>query len=125
MLPLLLSVVGLAADGGLVFNARLELQNVVDGAARAGATQADEALYRQSGGRAVALDKTRAERAARDYLETRSEGLVAAVDAQPRRVVVEARREVSTAFLRLAGLDRVPVHATGVAEVRFGVERGE
>ena len=37
MLPLFLAIVGLAADGGLVFSARRELQNIADSAARAGA----------------------------------------------------------------------------------------
>gem|GEM_PF-5201525 len=42
MLPLFLSVIGLAADGGIAFGARRELQNVADSAARAGAMQVDQ-----------------------------------------------------------------------------------
>jgi Flp pilus assembly protein TadG len=128
MLPLLLSIVGVTADGGMVFNARLELQNAVDGAARAGAMQIDERLYRQSAGSNVALDTGRAEDAARAYLATQRTQrlpLTATVEAQPRRVVVQARQEIPTTFLRVVGLDRVPVAAIGVAEVRHGVERGE
>ena len=44
-LPLLVTVVGLALDGGVVFAARRELQNVADAAARAGATEVDPAAF--------------------------------------------------------------------------------
>lgn len=125
LLPLLLSVVGVAADGGVVFNARLELQQVADGAARAGATQIDEGLYRQSAGSTVALDLARAERAARDYLARQRVPLTATVEVQPRRVMVQAQRAVSTAFLRVVGLHEVPIVSAGMAEIRHGVERGE
>ena len=43
MLPLFLSVIGLAIDAGTIFDARRELQNVADSAARAGAMQIDQA----------------------------------------------------------------------------------
>ena len=46
MLPLFLAVVGLAIDGGVVFAARRELQNVADAGARPGAMQVDHGAYR-------------------------------------------------------------------------------
>ena len=49
-LPLFVSLVGLAIDGGVVFDARRELQSVADGAARAGAMQLDETAYRTTAG---------------------------------------------------------------------------
>jgi Flp pilus assembly protein TadG len=125
LLPLLLSVVGLAAEGGLVFGARLELQNVADGAARAGATQIDVQRYRESAGTTVALDVPRARRAAAEYLAARRAGVSATVEADPTRVVVRATQEVPTGFLRLAGLHTVRIATVAQAEVRFGVERGD
>ena len=124
MLPLLLSVVGLAADGGLVFNARLRLQHVADGAARAGATQVDEGAYRASGGAAVVLDAARARRIASEYLTQSGIELAGTVDADGRRVVVRVTQEAATGFLRLAGIESVRISATAPAELRAGVERG-
>jgi uncharacterized membrane protein len=124
LLPLLLSVVGLVADGGLVLNARLELQNAADGAARAGVTQIDERRYRDSAGSVVVLDLPRARRVAADYLAVQGVSVNATVEAQPRRVIVQAERDVPTSFLRLAGLDTVHIVTAAQAEVRAGVERG-
>ena len=46
MLPFFLAVIGLASDGGLVFEQRRALQALADEAARAGASQLDQAAYR-------------------------------------------------------------------------------
>jgi len=64
----LLAVLGLVADGGLVFARHRELQATADAAARAGAAQLDETVYRASNGRTAQLDPTLARQAARDYL---------------------------------------------------------
>ena len=124
MLPLLLSVVGLAADGGLVFNSRLRLQRVADGAARAGATQVDAAAYRAGGGSTVALDPARARRVASEYLADSGLELAGTVIADARRVVVEVTHEAPTGFLRIVGIESVRISATAPAELRAGVERG-
>ena len=122
-LPLFVSLVGLAIDGGVVFNARRELQNVADAAARAGAMQIDEGIYRASSGTSVVLATDRAEEAARNYLEANGSRQTADVRASTDRVVVTLTTSVSTAFLRLVGITSVPVEATAPAEVRYGVER--
>ncbi len=79
MLPLFLSIVGLAIDGGLVFAARRELQNAADAAARAGAMQIDEGVYRESSGATVALDRGRARAIAAEYLAGRGTSLEASI----------------------------------------------
>src|SRR5262249_30723304 len=56
--PLFVSVAGLAVDGGVLLEERRELQSVVDGAARAGATQLDMPRLRASGGADVQLNPT-------------------------------------------------------------------
>jgi Flp pilus assembly protein TadG len=65
----LLAVLGLVADGGLVFARHRELQATADAAARAGAAQLDETTYRASNGRTAQLDPARARQAARGYLQ--------------------------------------------------------
>jgi Flp pilus assembly protein TadG len=124
MLPLFLSVIGLAIDGGAAFNARLRLQQVAAGAARAAATQVDERAYRDSGGSAVVLDTARARRVAGDYLVQSGLELTGTVDAAPRRVTVEVSQDVPTSFLRIVGVHTVRIGAAAPAELRFGVERG-
>ncbi|HET7767136.1 MAG TPA: pilus assembly protein TadG-related protein [Chloroflexota bacterium] len=124
MLPLFLSAVGLAIDGGVVFAARRELQNAADGAARAGVTQLDEWAYRESAGARVVLDQRRARQAAVDYLAATRPGIDAVIQPGAQRVVVEVSREVPTAFMRLAGIETVRISATAPAELRVGVERG-
>jgi uncharacterized membrane protein len=42
MLPLFVSMAGLAIDGGVLLASRRQLQSVADGAARAGATRLDQ-----------------------------------------------------------------------------------
>ena len=125
MLPLFLAVIGLSIDGGLVFDARRELQNVVDAAARAGAMQIDERVYRESFGQRVVLDPGAAQAAAIDYIGMQPGHLSAFVSAEPQGVRVDAARDVPTSFLRLVGIETARVTATAVAEVRHGIERGE
>lgn len=123
MMPFFLSVVGLAIDGGIVFSARRELQNVADSAARAGAMQIDQRVYRDSSGATIALDASAARQVAAEYLAGQGSGLAAMVTAEPQRVVVQVSREVPTGFLRLVGIDTVRISATALADVRFGIDR--
>jgi Flp pilus assembly protein TadG len=123
MLPLFLSIVGLAIDGGLAFNARRELQNVADSAARAGAMQVDQRVYRETAGASVVLDEATARQVAGEYVASQGSGLAASITAEPQRVVVQVSREVPTSFLRLAGINTVRIGATAPAEVRYGIQQ--
>lgn len=123
MLPFFLSVVGLAIDGGIVFSARRELQNVADSAARAGAMQIDQGVYRDTSGATVVLDMVPAREVATEYVAGQGSGLTATIAAEPQRVIVQARREVPTSFLRLVGIDTVRVNATATAGVRYGIDQ--
>jgi Flp pilus assembly protein TadG len=124
MLPLFLSIVGLALDGGLVFAARREAQNAADAAARAGVMQIDERVYRESGGTRVVLDTGRARAVAAEYLAGYGTSLTASVAAEPERLVVQVSRDVATSFVRLVGIGTVRVAATAAGEARHGIERG-
>lgn len=121
MLPLFLSVIGLTIDGGIVFNARRQLQDVADSAARAGATQIDERRYRESQGTVVAIARDRASAAAAGALTTQAPDVEANVAADDGRVVVQVWRTVPTGFLRVVRIDTVRVGATGEALVLRGI----
>lgn len=123
MLPLFLAIVGLALDGGLVFSHRRNLQNVADAAARAGAMQIDQRIYRESLGERVVLDPASAREVAGSYVAAQGNGVAAEIAADPDRVVVRVSREVPTSFLRMVGFDRVRIDAVAPAEVRYGIER--
>lgn len=125
MLPFLfIPIVGLTVDGGVVFNARRELQNAADAAARAGAMQVDARAYRESAGARVVLDQATARQVAAEYLAGHGPGLSGSVATDAQRVVVEVSREVPTSFLRIVGVSTVRIGAVAPAEVRFGIERG-
>lgn len=121
MLPLFLSVVGLAIDAGVVFDARRELQDVADAAARAGAMQVDQQTYRASSGKTVVLDQAAARQVAAQYIADQPGGVTATIAIEPRRVVVQASRNVPTSFLRLVGITTVRVSAVATAAARYGI----
>lgn len=125
MFPLFLAIVGLALDGGLVFSARRELQNLADGAARAGAMQIDQQVYRESSGAIVVLDPDQARQVAADYVAEQGKDFAATIDVDTQRVGVWLDRDVPMSFLRLVGIDRVRITAMAPAEVRHGIEQGE
>ncbi|MCC6178316.1 MAG: pilus assembly protein, partial [Chloroflexi bacterium] len=107
MLPLFLSVVGLAIDGGIVFSARRELQNVADSAARAGAQQIDVQGYRESRGRTVVLDTAAAGDIAARYAGDQRLGADVEIEVGLRRVQVTVSRDVPTSFVRAVGVSTV------------------
>ena len=121
MMPFFLSLVGLAADGGLVLASRRELQNVADSAARVGAMQIDQSVYRASSGQTVVLNAARARQAAAQYLVAQDPTVSATISSDRQRVVVQASRDMPTSFLRLAGIGSVHVGATSVAQPRYGI----
>jgi uncharacterized membrane protein len=124
MMPLFLSIVGLAIDASIVLASRRELQSLADGAARAAAARVDARAYRESAGKSLVLDREDATRAAVAYLEERQAGLEGTIMVEPGRVVVQVSRDVPTGFLRLAGIGSVRVGATAPAEPRSGVAPG-
>lgn len=121
LLPLLLSIVGLALDGGIVFAARRQAQDAADAAARAGAQEIDVARYRDTD--EVVLDNRRARYEAQRYLA----GLGArdaTVDIAGNQVFVRVRREVPLSFLRLVGVASVRIEASAVAAPFYGIGDG-
>jgi Flp pilus assembly protein TadG len=131
MLPLFVSMAGLAIDGGVLLASRRQLQSVADGAARAGATRLDQVRLRGSGGADVQLDPAAAKDATRRYLDEQlAHDLVwqsapdAQVDVDAHRVHVTIRGTLHTAFLRVVHVDSVPVQASAFADVQYGIRTG-
>ncbi|GAC1318000.1 MAG: hypothetical protein NVSMB2_12410 [Chloroflexota bacterium] len=132
MLPVFLSTVGLALDGGILLVRHRQLQSVADGAARAGATRLDLDRLRSSGGVDVQLDQALAQDVALTYIagvlqveRTSQDGLTANVGVTSRRVDVTLQTTTRTAFLRIAHIDSVPLTVGAEAEVQFGIHDGQ
>jgi uncharacterized membrane protein len=127
-LPMFVAIAGLAIDTTVLTLERRELQSAVDGAARAGATRVDTELLRASGGSDVQLDVDRARTAGHAYLEQTLASAVAwrsqprwQVDVTRTHVHVSVAGTLHTVFLRVVGMDQVPVAATSDASVEYGV----
>jgi len=123
MMPLFLSVIGLAIDGGVVFKAERELQNVADGAARAGAMQVDQQAYRASSGQMLQLDADKAKQVAAQYVASQAPGVSGQVSADQQQVVVQVKEQVATSFIRIVGIDSVQIGAVAPARIRFGIQQ--
>jgi Flp pilus assembly protein TadG len=121
-LPFFLAIVGLAIDGGVAFTARVSLQGIADGAARAGAMQVDLPTYRATG--VVALDTGSARDVARDYVARQNPALAPQIDVAERTVTVRVHETVATSFLRIVGIQTMQVGATATAEAQHGIEAG-
>jgi Flp pilus assembly protein TadG len=131
--PLFVSMAGLAIDGGQLLSSRRQLQSVADGAARAGATRLDTPRLRASGGTDIQLDASAAQQAAHTYVDEALGGEQpgwqgpprTSVDVGERRVRVSIQATLQTAFLRIVRIDAVPVEASAVADVQFGIHDGK
>jgi Flp pilus assembly protein TadG len=117
LLPALLAILGLVVDAGLALEARRDLQNVADRAARAGAMQIDESSLLNGVG--VRLDPARATEAAGQYAAGAGvsvTGLAVGTD----EVAVRVGRSFPSTFLRLFGVGGITMTATGSARPRVG-----
>ena len=123
MLPFLLIVVGLTVDGGVMFDGQRDLQNIADAAARAGAMQIDQNVYRQTNGASVVLDQNAARDTAAQSVAGEG-GVQGTITADSQRVTVKVERDVPTSFMQVAGIKTVHLTAIAPAEVRYGIERG-
>lgn len=115
-----LGVTAFAIEGTRAFLMRRTLQNAADAAAIAGASQLDERAYYSSGGDVVTIAPDDADSAASSSLAARGLDATALVDTSPSRVRVNLRTDLSTPFLALIGIDRVPVSAEATSEPVVG-----
>jgi Flp pilus assembly protein TadG len=122
LLPVLLGLTGLVADGGEVLVARREVQGLAESAAHAGAAQLDTVAALANPDAPAPLDPRAAELAAARYIAVQEPGLGATVRADTQEVVVRVTsRPIPMTFLRLAGIMQVQVAADATAEPRTGV----
>jgi uncharacterized membrane protein len=119
----LLAVLGLVADGGLVFARHRELQATADAAARAGAAQLDEAVYRASNGRTAQLNPTRARQAARGYLQATGFSGHAAISADPGSVTVALTQAMRPPIFGAFSGGDVQLAVRSLARPRTGISQ--
>ena len=109
------AVAGLAIDGTRAFVLRRSLQNTADSAAVAASAEIDTSVYYSSGGSQVRLDERRAESVAVESLNVRGFAADAELVADEHIVTVVLRSESRTTFLKLVGIDNIPVVVTSSA----------
>lgn len=109
----LLVAAGLVIDGGYAMAERRQLRTQAEQAARVGADALDRASLRDGG--TARVNPARARAAAAGYL--RQVGApAAAISVDGGRVTVRLDSHAHTTILSVAGIDSIPVHATGSAE---------
>ncbi len=116
----LLVLLGLVTDGGLLFAARRDLQRTADAAARTGAAQLDETVYRASGGATAQLDPAQATTAAHRYLRAAGFAGRADVSADPASVTVVVATTMRPPVLGGLGVGPVRLAARALARPRTG-----
>ncbi|MEO9325873.1 pilus assembly protein TadG-related protein [Nocardioides sp. C4-1] len=111
----LLAVAGLVVDGGNALNARMQLADEVEQAARAGAQAIDQGALR-NGGRVV-INESQARARATSFLVQRGYTVTGfAIDGTS--VTVSARDTVAAQLLTLVGVGDFTVNATATAEAQ-------
>ncbi len=122
LLPVLLALTGLVADGGQVLVARRQVQGLAESAAHA----VDSAAARANPEQPAPLGPRAAELAAAQYIAIQEPGLTASVQADAQHVVVQVRSQpIPMTLLRIAGIMQVQVTADASAEPRTGVTRAQ
>ncbi len=110
------AIAGLAVDGTRAFLARRSLQSAADAAVVAAASEIDAARYYRSGGADVMLSTEAAETVATRLFGERALPGSTSVAVTRESVVLIARSRVETSFLKLVGIDVIPVAVSARAE---------
>ena len=121
MVLALLAVLGLVADGGLVFARHRELQATADAAARAGAAQLDEAAYRASNGRTARLNPAHAKAAAAQHLRTAGFTGHTEISATAGQVSVRLAESIRPPVFGGFGLGPAELAVRALARPRTGI----
>jgi hypothetical protein len=120
------AVAGIAVDGTRAFILRRSMQNAADSASTAGAGELDATAYYYSGGKRVVLEPAAASGTAERYLARKGIRGRSSVEASTDQVYVVMRAEAPTTFLRLVGIEAIPVAVESAAQPRteLGAEPG-
>ncbi len=121
LVVVLMIVAGLVVDGGRAVNARAEITDDAEQAARAGANQVDVAALRS--GEGVSLSSSAARAAAMDHLLARGydAGRIQ-VDVVDQEVSVQVSDRVPTALLSLILISHFNVEGSAVARAALGID---
>ncbi|WP_166353145.1 TadE/TadG family type IV pilus assembly protein [Phytoactinopolyspora limicola] len=129
LIVMLFAVAGLIYDGGRAINARQQTYDDVEQAARAGANQIDEDLFRRSG--VVQIMPGAAADAARSYLLGLNQNRAApydpariAITATATEVTVRAERTVPTGLLQLVFVNSFDVAGEATSQPEIGIGAG-
>lgn len=120
LVVVLMAVAGLVVDGGRAVNARAEIMDDTEQAARAGANRVDDAALRT--GAPVTLDEGEAAQAAVDYLIARGYDparIVTSTDAE--QITVAVTDDVPTVLLSLIFIQSFEVAGSAVARAAIGI----
>jgi uncharacterized membrane protein len=122
-LPLAMVLVGLVVDGGLMYLAHRATTTAANLSAQAASHAVDEEYYRQTN--LLRLDQARALGVAQQYAALNHGGDIAVtgIALEGRWVTVGVVTHYDTMFLRLAGINRVSLHARGRAYAAYGIDR--
>jgi Flp pilus assembly protein TadG len=123
MLPLFLSVIGLAVDGEAVLRAHRRAQGAADASARVGATHVQVSRSRAEPSAPDVLDPATAQNAAIGYIAQVYPDLQVKASADQQRVVVVVTQQLPPTFLQLAHISTVQVQARSEAGPRGGIDR--
>lgn len=120
LIVVLMLVAGLVVDGGRAVNARAEIMDDAEQAARAGANQVDLSVLRATG--QVSVDPAAARAAAAAYLvgQGYDAGRINAT-ADQAEVSVTVRRDVPTALLSMIFIQSFEVEGVATARAALGV----
>jgi hypothetical protein len=123
VLPLFLSVIGLAIDGEAVLRAHRRAQGAADGAARTGVGYILIDHARALPGAPDVLDPSAAQRAAVDYIASFYPDLQVSTHADKQHLAVLVREAVTPTFLQLLHISTVQIEARSDARPRGGIDR--
>ncbi len=123
VLPLFLSVIGLAIDGEAVLRAHRRAQGAADGAARTGVGHVQIGHARAVPGAPDVLDPTAAHQAAAAYIAALYPDLQVITQADEQHLAVVVRQSVRPTFLQLLHISTVQIQARSDARPRGGIDR--
>ncbi|GEK22906.1 pilus assembly protein TadG-related protein [Cellulomonas xylanilytica] len=122
MVVVLFALAGLVADGGRALNARVEIMDDAEQAARTGANQIDDATLRSSG--VARIDPAAARTQATAFLTARgySAGRIT-VTSDAGTVSVVVNDTVPTSLLQLAFIDSFEIEGSATARAALGINQ--
>ena len=123
VLPLFLSVIGLAIDGEAVLRAHRRAQGAADGAVRTGAGHVQIGHARALPGAPDVLDPRAAQQAAVAYIAEVYPDLQVSTQADEQHLAVVVRQPVTATFLQLLHISTIQIQARSDARPRGGIDR--